>query len=69
MSIDTANNIINEQEDAIAELKHKVLDMEDQRDLAQDKLIQLQKAMRRIECADHIDLCHQIARECAKIGV
>ncbi len=69
LDIDQANQVINDQEEAIKELKHKVLDVEDQRDLAVGKLIDLQKYMRRIECADDLEVCHRIAREAEKIGI
>lgn len=67
--MDTANRIINEQEDMIAELKSKLLDMEDLRDIEQGKVIELQKAMNRIYCAEDLDTCHRIALESSKIGV
>lgn len=67
--METANRIINEQEDIIAELKSKILETEDLRDIEQGKVIELQKAMRRIECSDDLDVCHRIARESSKIGV
>lgn len=69
LSLDTANRVINEQEDSIKELENKVLDREDQRDGLQDKLIELQKAMRRIECAEDLEVCHRIARDATKVGV
>ena len=63
MSIESANQIINEQEDAIAELKHKVLDAEDQRDLALDKIAELKKVLRRIESASEIHEARRMAME------
>ena len=61
MSIDHANHIINEQEDAIAALKHDVLDREDQRDLLKDRLLECKKALRRIECAEDLQTAQDIA--------
>lgn len=70
MSIDTANQIINEQEDAIKELRHQVLDREDQRDAQSDIVLELRKILRRIECAEDIATAHRIAGEAvARIGV
>ena len=66
MSIDTANRIINEQEDAIAALKHQVWDREDQRDAALGAVLELKKCLRRIECAEDIATAHRIAGECLK---
>ena len=68
MSIDTANQIINEQEESIKELENKLLEMTDARDLALGKAIELLDSMRRIECCvEHgggdLDVISQIARK------
>lgn len=63
MSIDTANQIINEQEDAIAALKHQVYDREDQRDIQADIVLELKKALRRVECSEDIATAQRIASE------
>ena len=63
MSIDTANQIINEQEDAIAELKHKILDAEDQRDLEKDKAAKLLDALKRIQSSENLWTAQHIAKQ------
>ena len=63
LAIDTANRVINEQEDAIASLKHQVYDREDQRDEALERVLVLKKCLRRIECSDNIEAAHRIAAE------
>ena len=47
------NEIINGQEECIADLRQKLLEMEDLRDLAVGKGLELVKAMRRIECSEY----------------
>jgi len=64
MSIDTANRIINEQEEAISTLKHKLLEMENARDLALGQSLELVAAMRRIECVEvWLEDAQKIARK------
>ena len=63
MSIDTANRIINEQEDAIAELKHNLLSMEDSRDLAVGRSLEMVQALKRIECSEDLEACRTIAMQ------
>ena len=48
MSIESANQIINEQDLTIEDLRHKVLDMTDERDLAICKALKLIEALSRI---------------------
>ncbi len=69
MDKDQMNEIICDQEESIAALEHKILDREDQRDGYKDQVLELKKALRRIECADGLDTCQKIAREAGKIGV
>ncbi len=69
VSLDTANRLLNEQEEQISQLEDKILDLEGLRDEKVAKLIELHKALRRIECADDLETCQKIAREAGKIGV
>ena len=64
LAIDTLNRVVNEQEDAIAELKHKLLDMTDERDTAIEKSLKLVQVLKRIECITdwHSGDCQSIAR-------
>ena len=48
MSIESANQIINEQDLTIEDLRHKVLDMTDERDLAIGKALNLIEEVRGI---------------------
>ncbi len=61
MDKDQMNEIICEQEESIAALEHKILDREDQRDGYKDQVLALKRALRRIECADNLQACHDIA--------
>ena len=61
MSIESANQIINEQEDAIAELKHKVLDAEDKYDLQRDRADKLLDALKRIQGSDNLGMAQRVA--------
>jgi len=63
MSIESANHIINEQEDAIAELKHKILDAEDQRDLERDKAAKLLDVLKRIQSSENLWTAQHIAKQ------
>ena len=63
MSIDTANNIINEQEEELANMHHKLLDMTDSRDLAVGRSLEMVQALRRIECSEDLEACRSIARQ------
>ncbi len=63
MSIDTANNIINEQEEELANMHHKLLDMTDSRDLAVGRSLEMVAALRRIECSEDLETCRTIARQ------
>ncbi len=58
---DQANAIICDQEEAIQALRDKVMEVEDQRDGFKDQVLELKKAIRRIECADDIKVAHTIA--------
>ncbi len=61
MDKDQMNEIICDQEESIAALEHKILDREDQRDGYKDQVLELKRALRRIECADDIKVAHTIA--------
>ena len=63
LSIDTANRVINEQEDAIAELKHKLYDLEDQRDVARQGFTDLIKDMSRISSSESLEDAIAIAKK------
>ena len=63
MSIESANQIINEQEDAIAELKHKVLNAEDQRDLERDHALKLIDSLKRIQSSENLWTAQHIAKQ------
>jgi len=63
MSIDTANRIINEQEEAIAALNHKVLGYWRTSGIALGRVLECKKALRRIECAEDLATAHRIAKE------
>jgi len=67
MSLDTAQNVINDQEDAIAELKSKLLAMEDARDIALHQALELVQALKRIQCAnDCTDSWERVKGICQK---
>ncbi len=62
---DQVNHIINDQEEVIADLQNKLLEMTDSRDLALGKSLELVAAMKRIECISdwsHGGDCKTIAR-------
>ena len=63
LSIDTANRVINEQEDAIAELRHKVSETEDERDLLVDKIKDLKDALHRIQFSKDLMIAQNIAMQ------
>ena len=70
LSLDNAQRLLNEQEESIAELEHKILDREDQRDVQIGKVMELKKALRRIECAEDIATATRIAGEAlVKLGI
>ena len=50
-----ANTIICDQEEAIAALKNKLWDMENARDEAIGKSLELVQALKRIECSEGMD--------------
>jgi hypothetical protein len=60
---DQVNHIINDQEETIASLKDKLLAMEDERDLAVGKGLELVQSMRRIECVATAEQAKEIARK------
>jgi len=61
MTIETANRIINEQEDDIAALKIKLSEMEDERDVLQHTADELLKVLQRIGRSQDAAAAHNIA--------
>ena len=62
MSIESANNIINEQDLTIEDLRHKVLDMTDERDLAIGKALKLVDEMKRVLSCETLWEAHIVAK-------
>ena len=63
MSIDTANQIINDQEEVIADLRNKILDAEDQRDFEKLKSLNLIDELKRIAVSENLWTAQDIARK------
>jgi uncharacterized coiled-coil protein SlyX len=61
MTSETMNRIINEQEDSISALKVQLSEMEDERDLLQDRCNELLKTLQRIANSHYPD-CGVIAK-------
>jgi len=66
MSIESANQIINEQDLTIEDLRHKVLDMTDERDLAIGKALNLLDSLKRIEDSGNLGTVLRIAKDAIK---
>lgn len=58
-----SDRLLNDQEEAIARLRIDLADMERRKDLAVMHSLDMHQALRRIECAEDIEVAHKIAQE------